>query len=182
MMRGLGLTVIRGVASDPHDPGRVYIAPADWAFASTTDGGASMTRNAPAAQVFDAFGVAVDPSTTPSTVHLATGQFSSNTGEIWSNPDPASGGGWTNEGFAAAGGTRPTAVAVNRVGGQQVIVVMAQSSGIWRKAGGVWSRVNTNVGGAASHGSRGCRDRRSSPSSTTGPVSGGRTTPVRRGS
>jgi hypothetical protein len=147
MMRGLGLTVIRGIASDPHDPGRVYIAPADWAFASTTDGGASMTRNAPAAQVFDAFGVAADPSTTPSTVYLATGQFSSNTGEIWSNLDPASGGGWTNEGFAAAGGTRPTAVAVNRVGGQPVILVMAQSSGIWRKAGGVWSRVNTNVGG-----------------------------------
>ena len=146
MMRGLGLTVIRGVVSDPNAPGRVYVAPADWAFASSTDGGASMTRNAPA-QVFDAFGVSVDPSTTPSTVYLATGQFSSNTGEIWSNPDPASGTPWTSEGFAAAGGTRPTGVAVNRVGGQPVILAMAQSSGIWRKAGGVWSRVNPNVGG-----------------------------------
>ena len=146
MMRGLGLTVIRGVVSDPNDPSRVYVAPADWAFASSTDGGASMTRSAPA-QVFDAFGVAVDPSTSPSTVVLATGQFSSNTGEIWSNPDPASGGTWTSEGFAAAGGTRPTGVAVNRVGGQPVILAMAQSSGIWRKAAGVWSRVNTSVGG-----------------------------------
>src|SRR6185295_17359554 len=45
------------------------------------------------------------------------------------------------------GGTRPTAVVVNRVGGQPVILAMAQSSGIWRKAGGVWSRVNPSVGG-----------------------------------
>ena len=146
MMRGLGLTVIRGVVSDPNAPGRVYVAPADWAFASSTDGGASMTRNAPA-QVFDAFGVAVDATTTPSTVYLATGQFSSNTGEIWSNPDPTSGTTWTSEGFAAAGGTRPTGLAVNRVGGQPVILAMAQSSGIWRRAAGVWSRVNTSVGG-----------------------------------
>ena len=91
MVRGLGVTVIRGIAADPNVPGRVYVAPADWGFASSTDGGVSMIRNSPNAQVFDAFGVALDPTTPPSTVYLATGQFSSNTGEIWSNPDPARG-------------------------------------------------------------------------------------------
>jgi hypothetical protein len=144
MVRGLGVTVIRGLAADPHVPGRVYIAPADWGFASSTDGGVSMTRNAPA-QVFDAFGVAVDPWTTPSTVYLATGQFSSNTGEIWSNPDPTSGGAWTNEGLGAAGGRRPTALAVNRVAGSPVILAMTQSSGIWRKSAGAWTLVNKLV-------------------------------------
>ncbi len=146
MMRGLAVTVVRGVAVDPNASNRVYIAPADWGFASSADGGRSVSRNAPP-QVFDAFGVAVDPTTTPSTVYLATGQFSSNTGEIWSNPDPTSGAPWTSEGLKAAGGGRPTGLAVNRVNGLPVILAMTQSSGIWRKAGGTWSLVNANVQG-----------------------------------
>ena len=97
--------------------------------------------------MFDAFGVAVDPSTTPSTVYLATGQFSSNTGEIWSNPDPASGTAWTSEGFTAAEGPRPTGVAVNRVGGQPVDPRDGAELGHLAQGGGVWSRVNPNVGG-----------------------------------
>ncbi len=149
MVRGLGVTVIRGIAADPNVPGRVYVAPADWGFASSTDGGATMLRNSPGAQVFDAFGVALDPTTTPSTVYLATGQFSSNTGEIWSNPDPAAGGPWVNEGLDAAGGTRPTAVAVGRVGGSTVILAMTVSSGIWRKASGTWTLVNGQIGAGA---------------------------------
>ena len=146
MMRGLGLTVIRGVASDPNAPGRVYVAPADWAFASSTDGGASMTRNAPA-QVFDAFGVAVDPSTTPSTVYLATGQFSSNTGEIWSNPDPTSGGAWTSEGFACR--RRDPANRTRREPGRGPAGDPRDGAelGHLAQGGGVWSRVNPSVGG-----------------------------------
>ena len=151
MMSGLGVTVIRGIAADPNVAGRVYLAPADWGSISSTDDGVSVTQNAPAG-VFDAFGVAVDPSTTPSTVYLATGKFPSGAGEIWSNPDPASGTAWTSEGLgsgSAAGGLRPVGLAVNRVSGSPVILATVQSSGIWRKAAGTWTRVNTAVVGGA---------------------------------
>jgi photosystem II stability/assembly factor-like uncharacterized protein len=150
MTRGLGLTVVREIAADPNVPGRVYAAIADWGFISSTDAGVTVVRNAPP-KVFDAFGVAVDPSTTPGTVYLATGRFGSNpAGEIWSDPDPASGDPWTNEGLGdATGDLRPVGLAVNEVGGSPVILAVVEGSGIWRKQGGTWTLVDPSVNGGA---------------------------------
>lgn len=149
MVRSLGVTIVRALVADPNVPGRLYVAPADWGFLVSSDGGASVRRTSPS-KVNDAFSLAVDAATTPSTVYLGAGQVSSNAGgEVWSNPDPAGAGAWTSQGLSAAtGGKRPLAVAVNRVAGAPVILAAVEDSGIWRKAGGTWSLLSAAAMGA----------------------------------
>ena len=149
MVDGLGVTIVRALVADPTVPGRVYLAPADWGFLSSTNAGATVIRSPPN-KVNDAFDVAVDGTTSPGTVYLAAGLASTNTGgEIWSDPDPASGASWTSLGLGAVdAGKRPLAVAVNRVGGAPVVLAAVDGSGIWRKASGAWTKVEAVAMGA----------------------------------
>lgn len=143
---GMGVTINRSVAADPNVPGRVYVANTDWVMLYSSDSMAHVAQSKPPVGNM-AYSIALDTTTTPSRVYLATGERDTNTqGDVYSNPDPASGGAWVDEGLSDfTGAKRVFAVAVNRVGGQPVIVAAVEGSGIWRKAGGTWTRVNSTA-------------------------------------
>lgn len=144
-VKGMGLTVNHGVVADPNVAGRVFVTTGDWVLMGSKDsmGHVSMLST-PSGSV--GFGLALDTSTSPSTVVLAAGSNLANTGGgIYTSADPFSGQ-WTDEGFGAAvGGKRALAVATQTVNGDRVIIAAVDQGGIWRKAGGVWTQVSTTA-------------------------------------
>ena len=147
MARGLGDAVNRAVVADPTTPGRVHVATADWTLLSSSDGLATVHSVAPAGAGTYGQSLALDVATTPATVYLGAGEHTGNVGgEVWSNPDPISGGSWSSEGLGAhTGGKRVLALAVNRVDGNPVIVAAVEQGGVWRKANGAWSQVSAQA-------------------------------------
>jgi hypothetical protein len=148
MVSGLGDTVARAVVADPHLPGRVYVSMADWVFAYSIDGLRSVVQSRPGGGASRT--VALDTTGNPaaaSPVYLGVGDDLTNTaGEVWSNTDPALGRPWVNEGLGAvAGGRRPVAITVQRVGGQPVILAAVDQGGVWRKQSGVWTKVSATA-------------------------------------
>lgn len=86
----LGATINLDVLADPNLPGRVYVTDLDWPLLVSSDDLVHVALNTPkdaTATGANAGGLALDTSTTPSTVYVGTdgGRFK---GEIWSNPDP----------------------------------------------------------------------------------------------
>ncbi len=144
-VRGMGVTINRKVMADPNVPGRLYTATIDWVFTYSNDGGAHFRQNKPSANA--AYGLALDTSRTPSVAYVGVGDRDENImGEIYSNVDAGGAGSWVSEDLAVvAGGKRPLAVSVNRVGGQPVILAAVEGSGLWRKANGAWSRVSATA-------------------------------------
>ena len=142
MVDGLGVTIARDVAVDPGLAGRAYVATADWVFHHSADGLVHVTQKKPSGGT-TAADIAIDASTAPGRVYVATGNPSANTnGEVFSNPNPLTSG-WTDEGLSSvAGGKRPLALVVRKVGGGRVLLVAVDGGGIWRKAGTTWTRVN----------------------------------------
>lgn len=141
-MEGLGVTIARGVAADPRVAGRVHVVTADWVYQISTDGGDRVVMDKPPVGQ-TAADVVVESGTSPGRVYVASGNPSSNTqGEVYSAADPLTGG-WTDEGLSSvAGGRRPLAIAVRRVAGRRVLIAAVERSGIWRKEGTRWARVN----------------------------------------
>jgi hypothetical protein len=141
---GLGVTINTGVAADPVAPGSASIASSDWGYLFSRDGGIHVTQNRAGKQGFD---VAADPTRSAGAALLATGSETANrAGELWSNPDPATGV-WTSEGLGiAAAGKRPLAVAANLVGGRRVLLAAVDGNGIWRKDGtAAWVKVSATA-------------------------------------
>lgn len=142
MVSGLGVTIARDVAADPGQAGRAYVATADWVFHDSLDGLVHVTQKKPRGGT-TAADIAIDTSTVPGRVYVATGNPSGNTnGEVYSSANPVTSG-WTDEGLSdVAGGKRPLALAVHKVGSQRVLIVAVDNGGVWRKAGSTWTRVN----------------------------------------
>jgi hypothetical protein len=146
VVTGLGATINFDVAADPNLPGRVYATDADWPLVMSSDGLAHVSLNTPkdaSATSANAGPLALDPSTTPSTVFVG-GDDGRKMGEIWSNADPAKNVLWQRQGLSVATGGKPVSgVAVGRVGGTTVILAAVTGSGVWRKEGvGGWSKVS----------------------------------------
>ena len=144
-VRGMGVSIVDGVAADPRVAGRVYMAAADWGLLYSTDDGRHVTRKSPpnAAWGFD---VAVETSVAPGRVYVATGAGSGNTdGEVYSSPDPTTSG-WTAEGLSSvAGGGRPLAIAVRKVSGARIVLAAVEGAGVWRKSGTRWTKVSSTA-------------------------------------
>jgi hypothetical protein len=141
---GLGVTINTGVAADPSAAGRASIASSDWGYLFSRDGGVHVAQNRAGKQGFD---VAADPTRPAGAALLATGSETGNrAGELWSNPDPATGV-WTSERLGAAtAGKRPLAVAANLVSGRRVLLAAVDASGIWRKDGSsAWAKVSATA-------------------------------------
>ena len=143
-VRHLQVTTNRAVAIDPTTPGRAYAASSDWKVLCSRDG---LVRAAQclSQRGVEGYALALDHSTTPARVYAAVGAAETNTkGEIYSSPDPAAGAPWKAEGLTKkAGGRRALGIAVGHEPGSSVILAAVEGSGVWRKAGGVWTRVNS---------------------------------------
>jgi hypothetical protein len=138
MMRGLGVSIARDVAGDPAVSGKTYIATADWVFHYSNDSLATVTQKK-APGVVRGTDIAIDPVTTR--VYIGAGKPSTN-GEVFSSANPATSG-WTDENLSSvAGGRVPLAVAAQTNGSQRILLAAVEGSGIWRKVGGTWTRVN----------------------------------------
>ena len=150
---GLGVSIVRGVAFDPSEPGLLSAAMADWVYVQSKDGGASVTQRRPPGGIA-AFDVEIDTTSSPHRVFVASGSPAGNTGgEVYSRASTLVGG-WVDEGLSGvAGGARPLSIQVRRIGTQRILLVATEGDGIWRKAGSVWTRVST----AAMQGFQGTR-------------------------
>jgi hypothetical protein len=149
MMRGLGVTISRDVAADPSLVGRTYVATADWVFHHSSDGLATVVQKKPPGGT-TAADIAIDPSTSPGRVYVATGNPSGNTGgEVFSSANPATSG-WTDEGLSSvAGGRRPLTMVVRKSGTSRILIVAVDNGGIWRKVGTTWTKVNATAMGTS---------------------------------
>jgi hypothetical protein len=145
-VKGMGVTVARGVAVDPHIPGRVYVGVFDWTIVESTDGGETFVNNHPKGPP-RAYCVGLDPSVTPGRVYVGIDLHPEDgRGEVFSSSDPTSASRWSSEGLRAAtnGGT-PVAIAAQEVDASPVLLVAVAGEGIWRKASGGWVQVNDHV-------------------------------------
>jgi hypothetical protein len=164
--RGLSATVLNDVVADPKMPGRAYVALWDWTFLASADDLADVRKSVPKGAANVGYRIALDqsgPTGRPSPVYLATQQRKGGGGaEIYLSPDPlAASPTWTAQGFRkAAGGHSASALAIGRdAKGGAVLLARADHRGMYRKAGGKWTRVTaskksappflgTGVGGA----------------------------------
>lgn len=143
--RRLNCTVNHVVTVDPNHPERVYVGDADWSFVYSYDRMRRVHTERPYrgkyANVTD---IALDVSTTPSPVYVATDVDA--LGDVYSTPDPATAG-FESEGLASCMRARygrhhsALGLAVNRVGGKLVILAAVEGAGIWRKESGRWRQV-----------------------------------------
>lgn len=141
----MNTTINHTIIADTNIPGRVYVGNTDRRFFYSSDYLDRVTNYSPAS-FGDGLGMALDPSSTPSRVYLATTDGNGNDGEIYSNPDPVSGAEWVNEGLeAAAGGNAPLGVAFGKQNREPVILAAVDGSGIWRKFAGTWTRVSSEA-------------------------------------
>jgi len=144
-VRGIGAAIDIDVLSDPNLPGRVYVTDADRPFLVSSDGLDHVTLNVPknaSVTANNASGMALDTSTTPSTVYI--GGDGGVNGELWSNADPATNPQWQREGLSSAtGGAHVGGVAIGHDGGTKIVLAAASGAGIWRREGtGPWTKVS----------------------------------------
>ncbi|MCE7936291.1 hypothetical protein DYH10_00650 [Candidatus Saccharibacteria bacterium CPR2] len=156
-VQGLGVTINRAIATDPNNPGAVFVANTDWVFLYSTDNMQNVDIKNPG--VFNTgYDIAVDASTNPSTVYLAGGHRDKNqSGEVLSIQNPTSGGSWVDEGLslASTNGNRAVGVAVGQEASNNRVILAAvaydsqdqngalSGAGIWRKVGnGAWQKAS----------------------------------------
>lgn len=147
LVRNLDVTITLDAVGDPNVPGRVYLTLMDWTMVTSTDDLRTVQRTVPEQAASVGWSVALDPTTTPSTVFLGAGNISANRqGEVFSSPDPLKGH-WTETGLGTAtGGKRPLGLAVGYDGDTRVLLAAVQASGLWRKAGdGPWQLVRAGL-------------------------------------
>jgi hypothetical protein len=119
MFHGIAATLVRNVATVPGASQRIWAGVADWRFLHSEDGGVSC------------------PS-----AYLAVGTPGGNLPKMYASNNPGTLG-WRDQGLSSvAKGGRALAVMSGRVGSTHVIVAAAEGSGIWRKVGTKWTKVN----------------------------------------
>jgi hypothetical protein len=144
-IRGLGVTIVRGVAFDQTQPGHLFTAMVDWVQVFSKDGGDHVTQKRPGGGAA-AFDVDVNAGSAPPRVYVASGSPTANSGgEVYSTTNTMTAG-WTDEGLSSvAHGARPLAIATRQVGTARVLLVATEGQGIWRKSGSVWTQVSTSA-------------------------------------
>lgn len=150
MMEGLMVSSAMGVAVDPTNPGRVYVANQDRiAFLSTDYGSTVLVKKPPVSSGKTSRSIYVDPY--DSKVYVGTLDEQSPQGNIYSNPDPDNtSNSWTDEGLAAATGNnkRVRGVIVGRSStNTRIILAAVEGSGIWRQNTSGWGSgpVETSI-------------------------------------
>ena len=144
MVRGMGVTIVHAVAVDPSAPNDVFAAAADWVALSSDDGGSTFALRSPSAGT--GFALAMDASSNPSPLYVATGAPLQNRGgEVFTNQNALSNG-WAPTGLSTLAGGRVLAVAVQRIDSEPLVLAAVDGDGMWRKSGsGPWVQVNANV-------------------------------------
>jgi hypothetical protein len=129
-------------------PGRAYVALWDWTFLASADDLANVRKSVPKGAANVGYRITLDqsgPAGRPSPVYLATQQRKGGGGaEIYLSPDPlAASPSWAAQGFRKpAGGHSASALAVGRdAKGGTVLLARADRRGLYRKAGGKWTKV-----------------------------------------
>ncbi|WNQ10721.1 hypothetical protein MJA45_24375 [Paenibacillus aurantius] len=147
LVHNMNVTFNRSIAADKNSVGHVYWPATDWGFLYSKDRTAHVNGNVTGLGTKDGNEIFLDYSTSPGTVYLSQ----SDANKIFSNPDPAAGTAWTDEGIDTAAGSLAgyvAGVAVKnynkRTAGDSFIRTSASSWGT-AEAGGAW----TNAGGAA---------------------------------
>jgi hypothetical protein len=144
-VNGLQTSVNRAINVDPNVSGRVFVGNTDFVAYVSNDRMASITNVHPSGAVSTARDFAFDTTVTPSTVFLAAGDRDLNVGgEVFFSTDPASAA-WTRTNLnAAAGGRRPLALALGfDVDRNRIVLAAVDTAGIFRYAGGRWTKVST---------------------------------------
>jgi hypothetical protein len=138
-IRGLGVSIARGVAFDPTQPGRLFTGMIDWVQVHSADYGDHVTQKRPGGGAA-ALDVEVNAGSVPPRVFVASGSPNGNTGgEVYSATTSMTGG-WTDEGLSnVAHGARPLAIVARQVGGVRVLLVATEGDGVWRKSGSTWT-------------------------------------------
>jgi hypothetical protein len=148
--RGLSVTVIRDVVSDPKLSGRAYVGLRDWGLLSSTDDLTGVQRSIPPGAPAVGNRIALDlsgPAGKPSPVYLAAQDPSGGQGEIYASADPlASSPKWTAQGFRkTAGGPGASALAVGRdAKGGIVLLARVDHKGLYRRSGGAWRHLTAS--------------------------------------
>lgn len=158
-VRNLGVTICRPLLCDPGDPDKVYSGSTDWTFIMSTDALVNVDMNDTGIAASVGLSLAVDETTTPSTVYIGVGTRDTNTlGGVFANTNPTAGTTWTTTNLeAAAGGAQPIGLTFMRNASNQAVLIAAvtgqipgdttnaTSAGIYRKVGtGAWTKV-TNI-------------------------------------
>lgn len=142
----LMVTVNMAVAVDPNIPSHVLVGNMDYTVLASQNNGASFVNNKPpAAQstgdvvVFDANPAAGGG---PTMAYLAASQRGQATGagNIYSNPNPFSGGAWTDEALPVNSDIPALGVG-HDASGSRVILAGVTNMGFWRKVGSTWSQI-----------------------------------------
>ena len=140
-VHGLAATLVRSVATVPGASQRIWAGVADWRFVHSEDGGASFALDSPGTGGAG-FDIAVDRSTTTPSAYLAVGTSAGNLPKVYSSANPGTVG-WRDQGLSSvAKGGRALAVLAGRAGATHVILAAAEGSGVWRKVGSSWTKVN----------------------------------------
>ena len=143
-VHGIAATLVRSVATLPGASQRIWVGLADWRFMHSEDGGASFSENSPGTGGAG-FDVAVDRSTPTPSAYLAVGNSGGNVPKLYSSANPGTVG-WVDHKLpSAANGGRALAVLAGQAGSSHVIVAAVEGSGIWRKAGSKWTKVNATA-------------------------------------
>jgi hypothetical protein len=149
--RGLSATVLNDVVADPKMPGRAYVALWDWTFLASADDLADVRKSVPKGAANVGYRITLDqsgPIGRPSPVYLATQQRKGGGGaEIYLSADPlAASPKWTAQGYRKpAGGHSASTLAVGRdAKGGTVLLARADHKGLYRKAGGKWTRLTAS--------------------------------------
>ena len=135
--------VNREVLVDPNNPNKVYQTNVDYRMFESEDNlrtARSIGKTSGMEQ--DGWSLALDASTSPTTVYIGFGDRDANIlGQIWKRD---SAGTWTQIDSNAFGGLRPTSLGVTRdLANQPVLIAGVQESGLWRKVGdGAWSKLS----------------------------------------
>jgi hypothetical protein len=145
MVGGLMVTVAQTVAADINVAGRTYVGVTDWTFLASGDALDTVKQNRPAGSESVGTSISFDRNFTPARVYIGSGDRDQNIGgEVYSIGDPLTSTTWTDEGLSGpAAGKIPIAIAANRpTGGALIILAAVDNSGIWRKSGTTWTKVN----------------------------------------
>lgn len=142
-------TVNMMAAPDPKLPGRVYIGSMDYTILGSTDNANSVVNTLikPAKAPSTGDYITFDPDGPPgkpSTVYLAASERGQNTrnGYLYSNPDPiGSPGAWTDEQIPVKNDVLSVGVG-HSASGSRIILASITNSGLFRKDGSSWSKVN----------------------------------------
>jgi hypothetical protein len=154
-VRKMGVTINHQVMVDPNAEDVIYVANTDYdVFNSINDMNtvaATIDQSSPTAPPTSGYAIAVDPTTTPTTVYVGVGDRNDdNAGEIIKNTDINGTGTWTPISLGPAGTNNPIGLTLTYGGGHTYLFAAVEGVGVYfSKDGGAFTQV---TGGPAMTG------------------------------